>query len=63
MQENAIQMVKKQIEKWETMAAGLNKLLGRSKQGIFLQKGLDKELRIWKYILKQLQKNDCNEDT
>lgn len=60
MQEEAIKRIEKIIEMYNTQLADLEGLFGRSTKGNRLKKKLEKEIRLFSYILKRIKKEDNN---
>lgn len=60
MQEEAIKRLEKIIEMYQVQLANLEELFGRSTKGNRLKKKLEKEIRLFSYILKRIKKEDNN---
>lgn len=60
MQEEAIKRLEKIIEMYNTQLADLEGLFGRSTKGNRLKKKLEKEIRLFNYILKRIKKEEMN---
>lgn len=60
MQEEAIKRLEKIIEMYNTQLADLEELFGRSTKGNRLKKKLEKEIRLFSYILKRIKKEETN---
>lgn len=60
MQEDAVKRIEKIIEMYNTQFADLEKLFGRSSKGNKLKKKLEKEIRLFNYILKRIKKEENN---
>lgn len=60
MQEEAIKRIEKIIEMYQVQLANLEKLFGRSTKGNRLKKKLEKEIRLFNYILKKVKKEENN---
>lgn len=60
MQEEAIKRLEKIIEMYNTQLANLEELFGRSTKGNRLKKKLEKEIRLFNYILKKIKKEENN---
>lgn len=60
MQEEAIKRIEKIIEMYNTQLADLEGLFGRSTKGNRLKKKLEKEIRLFSYILKRIKKEEMN---
>lgn len=58
MQEEAIKRIEKIIEMYKVQLADLEKLFGRSTKGNRLKKKLEKEIRLFNYILKKVKKEE-----
>lgn len=58
MQEEAIKRIEKIIEMYNTQLADLESLFGRSTKGNRLKKKLEKEIRLFNYILKRIAKEE-----
>lgn len=58
MQEEAIKRLEKIIEMYNTQLADLESLFGRSTKGNRLKKKLEKEIRLFSYILKRIKKEE-----
>lgn len=58
MQEEAIKRLEKIIEMYNTQLADLEKLFGRSSKGNKLKRKLEKEIRLFNYILKKVKKEE-----
>lgn len=58
MQEEAIKRIEKIIEMYNTQLANLEGLFGRSTKGNRLKKKLEKEIRLFNYILKRIAKEE-----
>lgn len=58
MQEVAIKRIEKIIEMYNTQLADLEELFGRSGKGNKLKKKLEKEIRLFNYILKRIKKEE-----
>lgn len=61
MQEDAVKRLEKIIEMYNTQLADLENLFGRSSEGNKLKKKLEKEIRLFNYILKKVKKEETNE--
>lgn len=60
MQEEAIKRIEKIIEMYQVQLADLEELFGRSTKGNRLKKKLEKEIRLFNYILKKVKKEENN---
>lgn len=60
MQEEAIKRLEKIIEMYDTQLASLEELFGRSSKGNKLKRKLEKEIRLFNYILKKVKKEENN---
>lgn len=60
MQEEAIKRIEKIIEMYQVQLADLEGLFGRSTKGNKLKKKLEKEIRLFNYILKRIKKEEMN---
>ncbi len=60
MQEEAIKRIEKIIEMYKVQLADLESLFGRSTKGNRLKKKLEKEIRLFNYILKRIKKEEKN---
>lgn len=60
MQEEAIKRLEKIIEMYQVQFANLEELFGRSRKGNKLKRKLEKEIRLFNYILKKVKKEDNN---
>ena len=58
MQEEAIKRIEKTIEMYQVQLADLESLFGRSSKGNRLKKKLEKEIRLFNYILKRIAKEE-----
>lgn len=58
MQEEAIKRIEKIIEMYQVQLASLEELFGRSTKGNRLKKKLEKEIRLFSYILKRIKKEE-----
>lgn len=58
MQEEAIKRLEKIIEMYDTQLADLENLFGRSSKGNKLKRKLEKEIRLFNYILKKVEKEE-----
>ena len=58
MQEEAIKRLEKIIEMYNTQLADLEGLFGRSTKGNKLKRKLEKEIRLFNYILKRIKKEE-----
>lgn len=58
MQEEAIKRIEKIIEMYNTQLADLEELFGRSTKGNKLKRKLEKEIRLFNYILKKVKKEE-----
>lgn len=58
MQEEAIKRLEKIIEMYQVQLADLESLLGRSIKGNKLKRKLEKEIRLFNYILKKVEKEE-----
>lgn len=58
MQEEAIKRLEKIIEMYNTQLADLEGLFGRSTKGNKLKRKLEKEIRLFNYILKKVEKEE-----
>lgn len=56
--EEAIKRIEKIIEMYNTQLANLEELFGRSTKGNRLKKKLEKEIRLFNYILKRIKKEE-----
>lgn len=62
MQEDAVKRIEKIIEMYNTQLADLENLFGRSSKGNKIKKKLEKEIRLFNYILKKVKKEETNDD-
>lgn len=60
MQEEAIKRIEKIIEMYQVQLADLESLFGRSTKGNKLKRKLEKEIRLFNYILKKVKKEENN---
>ena len=60
MQEEAIKRIEKIIEMYQVQLADLEELFGRSSKGNKLKRKLEKEIRLFNYILKRIKKEETN---
>lgn len=60
MQEEAIKKIEKIIEMYQVQLADLEELFGRSSKGNKLKRKLEKEIRLFSYILKRIKKEENN---
>lgn len=60
MQEEAIKRIEKIIEMYNTQLADLEGLFGRSSKGNKLKRKIEKEIRLFNYILKKVKKEENN---
>lgn len=60
MQEEAIKKIEKIIEMYQVQIADLESLFGRSSKGNKLKRKLEKEIRLFNYILKKVEKEENN---
>lgn len=60
MQEEAIKRLEKIIEMYQVQLADLVELFGRSSKGNKLKRKLEKEIRLFNYILKKVKKEENN---
>ena len=60
MQEEAIKRIEKIIEMYKVQLADLEELFGRSSKGNKLKRKLEKEIRLFNYILKKVKKEETN---
>lgn len=60
MQEEAIKRIEKIIEMYQVQLADLEELFCRSSKGNKLKRKLEKEIRLFNYILKKVKKEDNN---
>lgn len=60
MQEEAIKRLEKIIEMYQVQLADLEELFGRSSKGNKLKRKLEKEIRLFNYILKKVKKEENN---
>lgn len=60
MQEEAIKRIEKIIEMYNTQLADLEGLFGRSSKGNKLKRKIEKEIRLFNYILKRIKKEENN---
>lgn len=58
MQEEAIKRIEKTIEMYQVQLANLEKLFGRNSKGNKLKRKLEKEIRLFNYILKKVKKEE-----
>lgn len=58
MQEEAIKKIEKIIEMYQVQLADLEELFGRSSKGNKLKRKLEKEIRLFNYILKKVKKEE-----
>lgn len=58
MQEEAIKRLEKIIEMYQVQLADLEELFGRSSKGNKLKRKLEKEIRLFNYILKKVKKEE-----
>lgn len=58
MQEEAIKRLEKIIEMYQVQLADLEGLFGRSTKGNKLKRKLEKEIRLFNYILKKVKKEE-----
>lgn len=58
MQEEAIKRIEKIIEMYKVQVADLEELFGRSSKGNKLKRKLEKEIRLFNYILKKVKKEE-----
>ena len=58
MQEEAIKRLERIIEMYNTQLANLEELFGRNSKGNKLKRKLEKEIRLFNYILKKVKKED-----
>lgn len=58
MQEEAIKRIEKIIEMYNTQLADLEGLFGRSSKGNKLKRKIEKEIRLFNYILKKVKKEE-----
>lgn len=58
MQEEAIKRLEKIIEMYQVQLADLEELFGRSSKGNKLKRKLEKEIRLFNYILKKVEKEE-----
>lgn len=58
MQEEAIKRLEKIIEMYQVQLADLEGLFGRSSKGNKLKRKLEKEIRLFNYILKRIKKEE-----
>lgn len=58
MQEEAIKRLEKIIEMYNTQLANSEELFGRSSKGNKLKRKLEKEIRLFNYILKKVKKEE-----
>lgn len=58
MQEEAIKRIEKIIEMYQVQLADLEELFGRSTKGNKLKRKLEKEIRLFNYILKRIKKEE-----
>ena len=58
MQEEAIKRLERIIEMYNTQLADLESLFGRSSKGNKLKRKLEKEIRLFNYILKKVEKEE-----
>lgn len=57
-EEEAIKRLEKIIEMYNTQLADLEGLFGRSTKGNKLKRKLEKEIRLFNYILKKVEKEE-----
>ena len=60
MQEEAIKRLEKIIEMYQVQLADLEGLFSRSSKGNKLKRKLEKEIRLFNYILKKVKKEEHN---
>lgn len=60
MQEEAIKRLEKIIEMYQVQLADLVELFGKSSKGNKLKRKLEKEIRLFNYILKKVKKEENN---
>ncbi len=60
MQEEAIKRLEKIIEMYQVQLADLVELFGKSSKGNKLKRKLEKEIRLFSYILKRIKKEENN---
>lgn len=58
MQEEAIKRLEKIIEMYQVQLADLEGLFGRCSKGNKLKRKLEKEIRLFNYILKRIKKEE-----
>mgnify|MGYP000722966493 CR=1 FL=1 len=58
MQEEAIKRLERIIEMYNTQLANLEELFGRNSKGNKLKRKLEKEIRLFNYILKKVKKEE-----
>lgn len=58
MQEEAIKRLEKIIEMYQVQLADLVELFGKSSKGNKLKRKLEKEIRLFNYILKRIKKEE-----
>lgn len=58
MQEEAVNRIEKIIEMYQIQLADLENLFGRSTKGNRLKKKLEKEIKLFNYILKELKRKE-----
>lgn len=58
MQEEAIKRIEKIIEMYQVQLADLEELFSRSSKGNKLKRKLEKEIRLFNYILKKVKKEE-----
>lgn len=58
MQEEAVNRIEKIIEMYQIQLADLENLFGRSAKGNRLKKKLEKEIKLFNYILKELKRKE-----
>lgn len=58
MQEDAVRRIEKIIEMYQIQLADLEGLFGRSTKGNRLKRKLEKEIRLFNYILKKLKREE-----
>ena len=59
-EEEAIKRLEKIIEMYNTQLVDLEELFGRSSKGNKLKRKLEKEIRLFNYILKKVKKEENN---
>ena len=60
MKEEDIKRLEKIIEMYQVQLADLEGLFGRSSKGNKLKRKLEKEIRLFNYILKRIKKEENN---